>query len=276
MAEQSEITWTDATFNPWIGCTKVSPACDSCYAERDNQRRGWVEGWGPGVPRKRTSAANWQGPLHWDKVHLDFYRAHGRKRRVFAASLADIFDNEVPGSWREDFWKLVAATPNLQWLILTKRIGNAWRMLPADWAYGYLNVVLISTVVNQDEWERDVLKLLTTPAQLRGVSVEPMLARIIGGELLKRLQWVICGGESGPEPRGVNPAWPRGLRDECATAGVPFHFKQWGELLPDGQMAADGSRGLIEGGVIEFAKLGKKKSGRYLDGVVHSGFPEQL
>ena len=110
MAEVSEISWTDATFNPWIGCTKVSPACDHCYAERDNGRRGWVAGWGPGVPRRRTKT--WGDPLKWNRKATE----SGLRPRVFCASLADVFDNEVPQAWREDLWALLRATPNLRWI----------------------------------------------------------------------------------------------------------------------------------------------------------------
>jgi protein gp37 len=99
VAETSGISWTDATFNPWIGCTKVSPACDNCYAERDNARRKWVDGWGAGVPRRRTKS--WGDPLRWNRKAA----AEGATLRVFCASLADIFDNEVPEEWRDDLWQ---------------------------------------------------------------------------------------------------------------------------------------------------------------------------
>lgn len=156
MAETSEISWTQATFNPWIGCTKVSPACDHCYAERDNARRGWVTGWGPDAPRRRTKS--WGDPLRWNRKA----EASGRPLRVFAASLADIFDNEVPEEWRVDFWALLRATPALRWILLTKRIGNAGRMLPADWPYAHVG--LMATIVTQKEWDRDWPRLAATAA----------------------------------------------------------------------------------------------------------------
>src|ERR1700676_906243 len=124
MAEKTGISWADCTQNFWIGCTRVSPACDFCYAARDNERRGWVPGWGSGVPRHRTKT--WGEPLKWNrKAALTGYRP-----RVFCSSLSDFFDNEVDPQWRVEAWAVIRATTNLRWMILTKRIGNARKMLP--------------------------------------------------------------------------------------------------------------------------------------------------
>jgi len=224
MAEQSEISWTDATFNPWIGCTKVSPACDHCYAERDNGRRGWVPGWGAGVPRRRTSASNWNNPLRWDRKAA----AAGKPLRVFCASLADIFDNEVEQAWREDLWALLRQTPNLRWILLTKRIGNASKMLPADWGTGYPNAGLMATLENQAVWDRDYPKLAGTPAVWHGVSAEPLLGPIDIGDA--NPDWIITGGESGPGFRPLDMDAVRSLRDQCARNGITFHHKQNGGL----------------------------------------------
>jgi protein gp37 len=170
MAEISGISWTDATFNPWIGCTKVSPACDNCYAERDNSRRKWVDGWGPGVPRRRTKS--WDDPLRWNRKA----QKEATILRVFCASLADIFDNEVPQDWRDDLWPLIRDTPNLRRILLTKRIGNVKKMLPADWPLA--NAGLMATLANQEEWDRDFHKLMEVPATWHGVSAEPLLGPI--------------------------------------------------------------------------------------------------
>ena len=220
MAETTGISWTDATMNPWIGCSKVSPGCDHCYAERDNARRKWVGGWGPGQPRRRTSESYWRQPLAWDRKA----KAAGKPLKVFCASLADVFDNEVPQAWRDDLFALIRATPNLRWMLLSKRIGNAAKMLPPDWPYR--NAGLMATVVNQDEADRDVPKLLATPATWRGLSIEPMLGPINLDGHIHRLDFVICGGESGPKARPMHPAWAISLRDQCVAAGVAFFMKQ--------------------------------------------------
>jgi protein gp37 len=230
MGEVTSISWTDHTFNPWIGCTKVSPACDHCYAERDNGRRGWVAGWGPGVPRRRTKT--WGDPLKWNR------RAEvtGYRPRVFCASLADVFDNEVNPSWRADLWALIKATPNLHWMLLTKRIGNAPKMLPPDWPYPHVG--LMSTLESQDVFDRDWPKLERIPAAWRGVSAEPLLSPIAIGTA--RPDWIIVGGESGPVRRDLPAAWVRDIRDQCAAAGIPFHFKQWSGLRSKNGCEIDG------------------------------------
>jgi protein gp37 len=241
MAEQTEISWADATFNPWIGCTKVSPACDFCYAARDNERRKWVDGWGAGVPRRRTKS--WGQPLGWNRKAA----ITGERPRVFCASLADVFDNEVPDEWRTDLWQLLRLTPNLRWILLTKRIGNAAKMLPPDWPFA--NAGLMATLANQDEWDRDYPKLARTPATWRGVSAEPLLGPINIGSATP--DWIITGGESGPKHRVTDPDWVRSIRDQCAANGVAFHHKQWSGVRP-------------------------KSNGCEIDGREHKDFPAAL
>ena len=226
MAEKTGIAWTDSTFNPWIGCTKVGPGCDNCYAEALMDKRWKRVQWGSGQQRERTSAANWKQPLLWEREHEAFMLAHGRRRRVFCASLADVFDNEAPPQWRGELWALVKATPHLDWLILTKRIGKVAGMAPADGLPP--NVWLGATMVNQPEWDRDARKLLAVDASVRYVSVEPMLGPITGGLDLHGLDWVIVGGESGHGARPIRREWVDSLRRECEAAGVAFFFKQWG------------------------------------------------
>lgn len=230
MAEKTGIAWTDSTFNPWIGCTKVGPGCDNCYAEALMDKRWHRVQWGSSEARQRTSAANWRQPLLWEREHEAFMLAHGRRRRVFCASLADVFDNEVPRVWRLDLFELIEATPHLDWLLLTKRIGNVPGMLKYDGDREALpaNVWLGATMVNQAEYDRDVRKLLAVDASVRFLSVEPMLGPIRGGLDLHGLDWVIVGGESGAKARPIQREWIDSLRAECATAGVAFFFKQWG------------------------------------------------
>lgn len=287
MSEQTKIEWADSTFNPWTGCTKISPACDHCYAESWSNRAGQTVGkWGPGAPRVRTSAANWKHPERWNRE--PFWQcencrwrgddrevkkgghcpgcAYGvlapARRRVFCASLADVFDNEVDPAWRAELFALIANTPNLDWLLLTKRIGNVASMIAAPGMQKCglpPNVWLGATICNQAEADRDIPKLLATPASVRFLSIEPMLGQVdlyaaipcdhetgiqcpdtgawecsrcerqTAVEHLEGLDWVICGGESGPHARPMHPDWARSLRDQCADASVPFLFKQWGE-----------------------------------------------
>jgi protein gp37 len=302
MGERTAIEWTDHTWSPWEGCTKVSPACDHCYAEARNRWLRRSANWGPGAARHEFGAAHWDKPLKW---HAKAQR-EGRRTKVFP-SVCDPFDNEVPDEWRAQFWTLIAGTPHLTWLLLTKRIGNARSMLPLDWgARGYDNVWLGSTVVTQAEADRDIPKLLAVPGALRFLSIEPMLGPVSifseqTGELLHTsgneydpgsIDWVICGGESGPKARPLHPDWARSLRDECAAAGVPFFFKQWGEFLP--ASANDADPGLADvppsrvfwsdgakwdrfdgqrGGVEMVARIGKAAAGRLLDGRKHDEFP---
>ncbi|WP_316150078.1 phage Gp37/Gp68 family protein [Cupriavidus sp. BIC8F] len=255
MSENSKIEWTDHTFNPWEGCQKVGPGCDHCYAETRNARfaGGTAVNWGPGAPRRRTSAANWRKPLAWSDRHAEFFAEHGRRQRVFCSSLADVFDNAVDQAWREDLLELINHTPNLDWLLLTKRIGNVSSMVPIDWLNGDwpAHVWLGATIVNQAEADRDIPKLLDAPARVRFLSMEPLLGPV-DLKLMRRafgfpkhitregravgmpqgIHWVIVGGESGPGARPMHPDWARSLRDQCSAAGVPFLFKQWGEWAP--------------------------------------------
>ena len=180
MSANSKIEWTDHTFNPWIGCTKVSPACDHCYAEVSTPSRALGVVWGPKAERRRTTPSNWNLPLRWNAQAEAFRAQHGRRQRVFCASLADVFDNEVPHAWRADLFALIEATPNLDWLLLTKRIGNVERMVMlANWPWPLpRNVWLGATICNQEEADRDIPKLLAVPARVRFLSMEPLLGPV--------------------------------------------------------------------------------------------------
>lgn len=226
MAENSKIEWTDHTFNPWIGCTKVSPACDHCYAEAMMDTRYGRVTWGAGEDRSRTSAANWQQPRRWNKQA----QAAGTSPLVFCASLADVFDNEVDPMWRADLFKLIAETPSLIWLLLTKRIGNVNKMtnpfegnpaLPANAALG-------ATMANQEEYDRDRMKLWDAAMACGPLftfgSFEPMLGPVILDKHAP--DWIICGGESGRDAREMNPQWARDLKAGAHRFGRAFFMKQ--------------------------------------------------
>ena len=321
MAENTKIEWTDHTFNPWEGCQKVGPGCDHCYAETRNARfaGGTAINWGPGAPRRRTSASNWALPKRWNAQSDTFMAQHGRRQRVFCASLADVFDNAVPVPWRQDLFDLIRRCENLDFLLLTKRVGNVRGML-ANLAHGNdpdlslldmmppPNVWIGATIVNQAEADRDIPKLLAVPAAKRFLSIEPLLgpvdinyvrqriqaqrsqlARAINGETW--LDWVIVGGESGPNARPMHPDWARSIHDQCAAAGVPFLFKQWGEWrpmthadlttlpasTPMGALKLSGEflRPFCENDApfARMVRIGKKAAGRLLDGRTHDGFP---
>ena len=270
MAENSKIEWCDHTFNPWVGCTKVSPACDHCYAEGWAKRTGQAHLWEG--DRRRTSSASWRQPTLWNRKA----KATGVRARVFCASLADVFDNKVPERWRDDLWHLIGRTSHLDWLLLTKRPQNIRKMLPGsaigapEWGAGWPNVWLGTTVENQEEADRRIPHLLDVPAKVHFLSCEPLLGPIdlsstwhgesaLDPECYGQCGWcqsgkpplhncqrglgdwekgfsgigyVIAGYESGPKARPGHPDWVRSLRDQCIDADVPFHFKQWGEFRP--------------------------------------------
>lgn len=231
MGANSLIEWTDHAFSGWFGCTKVSPACDCCYAEGWTVRRFHKAGWGPHEARVRAADSTWAEPLAWQRKAV----REGRRRRVFAFELADVFDNRARVTWRADLWALVARCPDLDWLILTKRPQNFRTMLPADWGDGWQNVWLGVTAENQREWRRRVSLLRRTHAAVRFVSVEPMLEPIDAD--LEGIDWVICGGEDKTKtPRVMNPDWARDLLQQCRSAGVAFFMKQMtrkGPIPPD-------------------------------------------
>ena len=269
MAENSGIEWTHHTFNPWTGCTKVSPACDNCYAEGWAKRSGHVE-WGPHRSRRRTKPGTWYGPVKWNAEA----KAKGIRYRVFCASLADVFDNHasITSGWRGDLWHLIHRTPHLDWLLLTKRPQNISKMLPDGygapaWGDGWPNVWLGATVENQEEANRRIPHLLSVPARLHFLSMEPLLGPVridnipggrsngialhpLSGE--RRIGWVIVGGESGPNYRPTDLEWFRSIRDQCAAASTPFLFKQH---------SGPHQRAI-------------KAKGRELDGVIHDGYPD--
>lgn len=230
MGDNTKIEWADKTFNPWIGCTKVSPACDHCYAEALMDTRYGRARWGAGEARVRTSASNWKQPIRWDRQAAK----DGTRPFVFCASLADVFDNEVDPAWRADLFALIRATPNLVWLLLTKRIGNAVRMAEAAGGLPW-NVALGATMVTQEEYDRDRLKLHRAKSVLSPLftfgSFEPLLGPVILCNCAP--DWIIVGGESGREARAMNPEWARSLHRQSVELGRVFNFKQMGGRAAD-------------------------------------------
>jgi len=324
MSDKTSIEWCDATWSPWEGCTKVGPGCDHCYAESMNRWLRKGANWGSGAPRREFSEAHWRKPIVWNTKAAEI----GKPLSVFP-SICDPFDNEAPAGLRDRFLDLVRGTPNLTWLLLTKRIGNVKRMTQVPWTNWPGNAWIGETIVNQDEADRDVDKLLELPAPVHFISYEPALGpvdftrwlplptcrhcghpeeahgfeRTIGcqagdgseaspicgcrkmrGEAdhdtsgkftyaRHAIDWIIAGGESGRSARPMNPQWVRDLRDQCAAAGVPFLFKQWGEYASVSEVEGPGAHFTFPDGAT-VRRVGKHLAGRLLDGREHNEFPE--
>lgn len=272
MAYNSEISWTNHTLNGWHGCTKVSAGCRNCYAETLSKRWG-RKIWGPQAERMILSDANWKKPLTWDKQA----RAAGRQDRVFAFSMADVFeDRRDLDAPRQRFFQLVEDTPNLMWLILTKRPELMNTLTPEHWGQmGWPdNTCAMTSVENQEQADIRIPYLLQVPAPYLALSMEPLLGEVIlRADYLSEISWVITGGESGHGARPMHPAWVRSIRDQCVQAGVAFHFKQHGEFVAPVDYSHDvgireivGSPRFVFPDGQEVYRVGKKSAGRTLDG----------
>ena len=269
MAKDSKIEWTHHTFNPWWGCERVSPACKNCYAETWAHRLG-MDLWRKGGPRRMLSEAYWRQPLTWDR---EAARA-GRRARVFCASMADVFeDRRDLDEPRERIWKVIVATRNLDWLLLTKRPHRIRHLTP--WGNVWPRNVWLGTTVENQRWaEKRVPQLLENPAAVHFLSCEPLLGPVDLAAWMpvkgrdRAIGWVIAGGESGHRARPMNPEWARSLRDQCQLHHVPFHFKQWGAwVATEGEAEARMLRtGAGESRPIKMVRVSKKQAGRLLDG----------
>ena len=236
MGAASKIEWTDSTFNPWLGCTKIArpkgapSACDFCYAEKWAKRSGQVK-WG-NFPRRRTTPEYWRNPIAWNDQAQFFQSRHGRRQRVFCASLADVFDNQIDPTWRSDLFKLIRDCDQLDWQLLTKRPQNIKRMLPCDWWDGYSNVWLGTTAEDASAYRERVPHLLEVPAAIHFVSYEPAIGALDRLDINGLFpDWLIIGGESGVRSdlvRRTEPQWARDAITECGRLGIAAFLKQWG------------------------------------------------
>lgn len=262
MGKDSAISWTHHTFNPWWGCVEVSPACDNCYARELAVNRWGFEVWGKDAPRRFFTQKHWNEPIKWDKAA----EQAGERHRVFCASMADVFENRRDlDVWREKLYALIENTPNLDWMLLTKREKAIRKLLPKAWIQSpRANVWLGVTAENQRRANERIPVLLDIPAVVHWISAEPLLGAIdfspwikgyehdvthdrldapdgaiVGGEervgnvwhRRKGIDWVIVGGESGDSPRRMDPAWANDIREQCERGNVAYHFKQKGRLL---------------------------------------------
>ncbi len=338
MADKTKIEWSDASWNPTRGCSRVSPGCKGCYAERVAMRFS-----GPGQPyeglvRMINGAPTWTGEMRLAENMLELPLTWKKGRMVFVDSMSDLFHVGVPFEYVDRVFAMMAMCPQHRFQVLTKRpermleyitsrtaqriheaakgqlgYDNPKRRAINDWPLP--NVWLGVSAEDQITANERVPLLLATPAAVRWVSAEPLLGNVsltrikIGqgwydalsgwrdncpdwGGRENLLNWVVAGGESGPKARPSHPDWYRSLRDQCAAAGVPFLFKQWGEwapgeVYPIAEGARDGAPGTIEpvndraafAGLRDrrqglwLGRVGKKAAGRLLDGVEHNGFP---
>lgn len=251
MAEHSKISWltrkaedgtvvVGGTLNPWIGCAKVSAGCANCYAIREDKRYGWTsDGWGKGKPRKRTSQKTWANVRLWDNQAL----RNGYRKLLFVASLADVFDDEVPDAWRTDLWAVLDSLVATDVLLLTKRPENILRMFPLKWLNEGIPLHIWTGTSAEDDgnyftrWS-EITKVQTVAGQdgnIFWLSAEPLLGRIdIAGyrethQINYLPDWVVVGGESGPGARPMHPGWVSDILNDCEINEIPFFFKQHGE-----------------------------------------------
>lgn len=232
------------TFNPWWGCQKIAPECEHCYADTFAHRLG-LDLWGPTAPRRFFGEKHWAEPYRWNALA----QREGIRRRVFCASMADVFEDrrELVGP-RNRLWQVICETPFLDWLLLTKRPENVVAM--SQWSEPWPdNVWVGASAGTQQRFEEVGESLSEIPARVRFLSAEPLLGPVHIGSWWQFLDWVIVGAESGAGARPMPEEWVRYLRDQCADASIPFFYKQ----------AAAG---------------GRKVSLPLLDGRQHVEFPE--
>jgi protein gp37 len=234
MADHSAIEWTEATWNPTTGCDRVSPGCDNCYALSLAKRlkaMGASKYQTDGDPR--TSGPGFGVAIHESALRVPF--TWRRPRLVFVNSMSDLFHAKVPTDFIQEVFDVMRQTPQHTYQVLTKRSLRLRRISSKlTWPS---NVWLGVSIESADQYNR-IADLASIPAAVRFLSCEPLLGPLPAIPL-SNIDWVIAGGESGPNARPVAPDWIRDLRDQCVEARTPFFFKQWG-----GRRAKSGGREL--------------------------------
>ena len=298
MAETSAIEWTDATVNFWWGCTKVSPACDHCYAEAWNDFRGNGQ-WGPNADRRIIKGArNLLRAIN--RGAGSFITKMGRRPRVFMHSMSDVFDNEVSDNLRHEALTEARHAAQCHILIVTKRVSNIEKMVLGHWSGAWpKHIGIIISVCNQREANRDIPRLIALKKRFGlpwiGLSMEPLLEPVVIDDWVRDLDWVIVGGESGRNARPMHPRWAGQIMRSCRNAGTAFFFKQWGEWLPEHEAAPALFDELRRKNVEKIAlhadpnpfdmmrldtrtmfRAGKKRAGALLEGEERRAFPKEL
>ena len=327
MGDTTHIEWTDATWNPVTGCTRVSPGCVNCYIDWAPPFR--VEGrhfTDRDGNRSHAIGATTGVRLHPDRLDWPLRKRSWRGKRVFVCSLADLFHDDVPDEYIARVFAVMALTPEVTYQVLTKRPARMrallsspdfhWRVWPWKWAVTYGGIVNMAaceavrrpcrlgerhmtplpnvwlgvTVEDQERADLRIPILLDTPAAVRWLSCEPLLGPVNLGRAVgtyyggdpredeSGIDWVVAGGESGPGARPMHPDWARSLRDQCRDAGVPFLFKQWGDLVTEEQAPEDITLPAVSWRHLgddqpPVWRVGKKRAGRLLDGRTHDGYP---
>lgn len=282
---KTKIDWADMVWNPVTGCTPISEGCQHCYAERMAKRLQLM------APKKYSQGF----AVKCHPEALSEPLKIKKPQRIFVCSMGDLFHDDVPDDFILKVLEVAEKAPQHTFIVLTKRPGRAlqlfhnWGLVPDDFlgvppsgeAFPK-NIWFGVTVENQTRADERISLLLEIPAAVRFVSVEPMLSAVDLAYLcfngadsfgtLPGLDWIICGGETGPDARPMHPDWVRSLRDQCKAAEVPFFFKQWGEWFPDAKRYFH-AQSQIFGNTAIF-KIGKKAAGHMLDGKEHREFPE--
>jgi len=270
MSDRSSIEWTDATWNPVTGCTKVSPGCKYCYAETFAERFRGV----PGHPYEqgfdlRLWPDRLKAPLTWRKPRV-----------IFVNSMSDLFHEEVPDEFIAKVFATMARANHHVYQVLTKRPERMSRLLKSSDLQRHPHIWLGTSVENQDYlWRAETLAGID--AGVRFLSCEPLLGPLDLAAVLPDLEWVIVGVESGPKARPMAPEWARDIRDECVSAGVPFFFKQWGrwgplESIEDERVIAACREGRRSRDFSTVYSVGKSEAGRVLDGRTWDEMPERV
>ena len=311
MADGSKIEWTDATWNPITGCAVVSPGCTNCYAMKLAGGRLKNHASRAGLTSESNSGPVWNGSVRWNQYWLDQPLRWTKPRMIFVCAHGDLFYEQVPTGWIDRVFAVMALAPHHTFQVLTKRPMRArnylqndprdsinataaelmhWDKMPTvDWPLP--NVWLGTSVEDQVRADIRLQFLRSAPAAVRWISAEPLLGRVDLKEHISWIDWVVAGGESGPGARPMHPIWARSLRDQCAMSGTPFHFKQWGDWVPDQPRNPENFREVRSVRPVEharhgevgsetwpanewMARVGKRRAGRILDGETWDEMPE--